>query len=68
MTAFRRGFFLILGLVALLAIHCDELVPSEGQLECSADSDCPPEWHCNGQGDGRCYSAPSEFPDADGGL
>jgi hypothetical protein len=67
MAVFRKGFFLILGVVVLLAIHCDEFEPVEGQYECSSHSDCPPDWQCNVQGDGLCYSDASKFPDGDGG-
>ncbi|MCP4199731.1 MAG: hypothetical protein GY762_21510 [Proteobacteria bacterium] len=67
MTVFRGAIFLILSLVALAAIHCDELEPPEGQLECSSDADCPPEWHCEVQGDGFCYSGSDVSPGVDGG-
>jgi hypothetical protein len=67
MRVFRGAMLCILSLAALLAIHCDELEPSEGQLECSSDADCPPDWHCNVQGDELCYSGPGPSPDAGGG-
>ena len=62
MAGLRKGCLLILGLLAWLAISCDELEPEEGQLECSSDSECPPEWECNVLGDELCYSDESEFP------
>lgn len=63
-----KGLFCALCLVALLAIHCDELDPPEGQLECTSDEDCPPDWYCNVTGDGLCYSDTTGFPEEDEGL
>jgi hypothetical protein len=52
-----------LWLMLVVYLGCGDVVPEEGQFECSDESECPKGWLCNNEGDGRCYSDRRYFPD-----